>query len=263
MILSEPDVLGTLGSNSTRRKGIMTLGDVTTTVLNRLDRARPSGLGGSVARLDSGTPDIGALVDLDRRVDQRERSYAPTVTIFIVIQALAYIIAPLVARWSSVFLPAVVGASGGHVGVGGLPGADVPLAPGAGAAGSVGDDPGALHAVRRCGHGGDARPGFGLSPLNTVAGVTLAVMVVDASLGAPLQQISLLGDLPVTAARFYGIGNMAFAVLGACAVIVAASWLHAATDRRAAFVAVAGLFALAIVVDAGPMLGADFGGCRP
>lgn len=261
VILSEPDVLGTLGSNSTRRKGIMTLGDVTTTVLNRLDRARPSGLGGSVARLDSGTPDIGALVDLDRRVDQRERSYAPTVTIFIVIQALAYIIAPLVARWSrrssqlsSVLVAVTLGS------------AAFPvltflwrLAPAA-LQGPLVTIPalsmlcaGAAMAAMR------ARR-FGLSPLNTVAGVTLAVMVVDAPLGAPLQQISLLGYSPVTAARFYGIGNMAFAVLGACAVIVAASWLHAATDRRAAFVAVAGLFALVIVVDAGPMLGADFGG---
>jgi hypothetical protein len=261
LILSEPGLRGTLGSDSTRRQGIMTMGDVSATVLNRLDRPRPKGLGGAVARIERGAPDIGALVDLDRRVDQRERSYAPTVTIFIVIQALAYIIAPLVARRSgrSSQLPGVlVAVTLGSAAFPVLtflwrlmpvslqgPFVTIPALTMLCAAAALL----AMQARR-----------FGLSPLNAVAGVTLAVMVVDASLGAPLQQISLLGYSPVTAARFYGLGNMAFAVLGACAVIVAASWLHAATDRRAAFVAVAGMFALVVVVDAAPMLGADFGG---
>ncbi|MEZ5374171.1 MAG: hypothetical protein R2704_15880 [Microthrixaceae bacterium] len=261
VILSEAGVQGTLGSNSTRREGILTLGDVATTVLDRLDRERPEGLGGSVARLEAGEPDIGALVDLDERVDQRERSYAPTVTIFIVIQALAYIIAPLVARWArhSSQLPSILVAV--TVGSAAFPVLTFlwRLAPAALQGPFVTVPALALLCAGAATLAMRARR-FGLSPLNVVAGVTLTIMIVDAALGAPLQQVSLLGYSPVTAARFYGIGNQAFAVLGACAVIVAASWMHAAVDRRAAFVAVAGLFALVTVIDTAPMLGSDFGG---
>jgi hypothetical protein len=99
-----------------------------------------------------------------------------------------------------------------------------------------------------------------LSPLAWVMGATVAVLVVDVATGARLQTASILGYSPHTAARFYGLGNSAFAVLAGTTVLVAALHLEQAPRRREALVAVAALFALVLVVDGAPTLGDDVGG---
>ncbi len=99
-----------------------------------------------------------------------------------------------------------------------------------------------------------------LSPLAWVMGATVAVLVLDVATGARLQTASILGYSPHTAARFYGLGNSAFAVLAGTTVLVAALHLQHAPRRREALVTVAALFALVLVVDGAPSLGDDVGG---
>jgi hypothetical protein len=84
--------------------------------------------------------------------------------------------------------------------------------------------------------------------------------MVDVATGARLQVNSVLGYSPQTAARFFGIGNSAFAVLAATGILAAAIHFHHAHRRREALVAIACFLAFLIVVDGAPSLGGDVGG---
>jgi hypothetical protein len=70
----------------------------------------------------------------------------------------------------------------------------------------------------------------------------------------------MLGYSPQTAARFFGIGNSAFAVLAATGILAAAIHLQFAPRRREALVTVTGFLMLLIIVDGAPSLGGDVGG---
>ncbi|MEZ5322560.1 MAG: glycosyltransferase [Microthrixaceae bacterium] len=115
-----------------------------------------------------------------------------------------------------------------------------------------------------------------LSPIVWLAGLTVLVEVVDAATSGALQHVSLLGYTPVTAARFYGMGNMGYAILGAGAILLAGSWAAARRTMpeappsaesgrrrwtRAEGLTAAGvLFAVVLLVEVAPSMGADFGG---
>ncbi|MDQ1696935.1 MAG: hypothetical protein QOJ03_2288 [Frankiaceae bacterium] len=93
--------------------------------------------------------------------------------------------------------------------------------------------------------------------------VTAAVLVVDQLVGAPLQLSAPLGDNPIVAGRFHGMGNTDFALLCTAAVLIAAvvaGRLASESRRGLGLVVAAGLCLLAMVVDAAPSLGDDFGG---
>ncbi|HET6954380.1 MAG TPA: hypothetical protein VFI47_28705, partial [Acidimicrobiales bacterium] len=93
----------------------------------------------------------------------------------------------------------------------------------------------------------------------TVAAVSLAVLAADVVSGARLQMDSLLGYNPLVAGRFAGIGNIAFSVLGAAAVVLAAQVARGRSGRGAA----AGVLVVAVpvvVIDGWPRWGADVGG---
>lgn len=97
----------------------------------------------------------------------------------------------------------------------------------------------------------------------TGPGITAAILIADQFAGAPLQLAAPLGDNPIVAGRFHGMGNTDFALMCASMLICAglAGAAMRARGRRAAAVVVASLLSLvAVVVDAAPMLGDDFGG---
>jgi len=96
-----------------------------------------------------------------------------------------------------------------------------------------------------------------------VAATTATVLAVDVLAGSSLQVSSLYGLSPLIAGRFYGFGNIAFAVFAVSALLAAtwaASWLLDFGRPGAAAVAVAAVGAVAVVVDGWPSFGADFGG---
>lgn len=104
-----------------------------------------------------------------------------------------------------------------------------------------------------------ATPATAHAEVATVAGAGVLVFVGDALSGARLQIDSLLGYNALHAGRFVGFGNVAFAVLGAGAVLVA-SLLAAGRPRRAAWAAVAAVAVPVLAIDGAPHWGADFGG---
>jgi hypothetical protein len=95
------------------------------------------------------------------------------------------------------------------------------------------------------------------------AAVTVGAFTVDAALGAVMEPGSMLNSRPVNGGRWYGFGNVTFAVYASATLVVLgylAHRLRAAGRPRAALAAVA-LLGLGVVACEGwPSMGADFGG---
>ena len=102
-----------------------------------------------------------------------------------------------------------------------------------------------------------------LGPMLVVAIVTSTVLAADAISGSRLQLSSMMGLQPVVGGRFYGMGNVTFALF-VTSVVLAVTAVADALVRRGrrtaagAVVAIGGL--VAAVVDGHPSWGADGGG---
>jgi hypothetical protein len=100
-------------------------------------------------------------------------------------------------------------------------------------------------------------------PMVVVALATLLVLGGDVMLGSHLQISSLMGLQPVVGGRFYGMGNVTFALFATAALLlciaVSSHFVRRGHPRAAAIAAlVIGL--IAVVVDGYPGWGADGGG---
>lgn len=252
---------GYLHSPSTKRLGVVTITDVAPTILAELGIEAPAEMIGHPLRFHRTTPRMGDLRVIDRDASYRERVAYPITLIFIIFQAALYLLTML--------------AFGRRGGVGRLGGAlrwvvlaiaafpvstfilrlvpDVPrLGPG-GIAVLLAIDLTLVALVQR------ARR-HALSPLAWILGITAVVIMVDTATGVHMQTSSLLGYSLHIAARFYGLGNAAFAVLAVCALLWAAIHVQYAPRRREALVFAAAVLALVIFVDGLPSLGDDVGG---
>lgn len=98
-----------------------------------------------------------------------------------------------------------------------------------------------------------------VAPIAIVGGLTFAVLVVDMLLGGRLEEASLMGYFPTDGGRFYGFGNVAFALLATSALLVSTA-ASARLRPAAALTAVAAVGAIAVAVDGAPFWGADVGG---
>lgn len=104
-----------------------------------------------------------------------------------------------------------------------------------------------------------------LVPIAVIAAITTMVIGVDVIRGGGLGLISVLGVQPVAAGRFYGMGNVAFGIFSAAAIILAgclASMLQQPGGRQRwwGVVAVLAIGLTATAIDGSPEWGADFGG---
>lgn len=102
-----------------------------------------------------------------------------------------------------------------------------------------------------------------LGDVSVVAVVTLAVLALDVMFGSRLQLSTLMGLQPVVAGRFYGMGNVTYALFATAGLLLAtalADPLVRADRRRPAGLLVVAVGAFVVVVDAWPAWGSDFGG---
>ncbi|WP_353952085.1 hypothetical protein V6K52_01195 [Knoellia sp. S7-12] len=102
-----------------------------------------------------------------------------------------------------------------------------------------------------------------LGPLAFVAAVTVAVLAGDIITGSRLQQSSLMGLQPVVAGRFYGMGNVTFALFATSSILLATAVSSYLVSHRRPRVAAAVVFAIAVgtvIIDGAPFWGADGGG---
>ena len=254
-------VQGHLHSPSTRRADLVTLTDLSPTILSALGVEIPNQMIGSPLRFREGTADIAYLREINDVAVGREHIYYPMALTFIVVQALSYILIVLLLatqqglRGAAPFLRHLV-----------VTFAAWPLAtfvvraiPGAMELKSgthlLTWFVAALIAVTANRMRRHPLGGFG-----TVAGLTVGIMVSDLALGAPLQMSSILGYSPHTAARFTGIGNTAYAILGASTIIWSVVHVELSPRRREAVATVAAVLLVVLIADGAPWLGADVGG---
>jgi hypothetical protein len=102
-----------------------------------------------------------------------------------------------------------------------------------------------------------------LGPFGIVAAITAIILAVDVITGSRLMISSLMGLQPLVAGRFYGLGNVAFALFATgslLAATVVADSLIRRRRRALALAVVVVIGAVAVVVDGAPGLGSDFGG---
>jgi hypothetical protein len=102
-----------------------------------------------------------------------------------------------------------------------------------------------------------------LGPLAAMSALTAGVIGVDLMSGSHLQMSSIFGLQPLVGGRFYGMGNVAFALYAAAVLLLSAVMAHALSRRgagRLAALAVVSFGGIALAVDVLPAWGADFGG---
>lgn len=263
---------GWLYAPSTRRTRLVQITDLTATVLDRLGRTPPEGVGSVLETRPRNADTAAAVRDLDR-LDLAAETVRTNFVIFFVVliagQVLTYAAigaAYLRGRLDRARAGRAIRAVG--LAFGSAPAATflVNLGPWEATgrpaaalwAGLVAIS--ALLATLVLAGPWRHRP-FG--PVGAVAALTGVVLAVDVATGSHLQLNALYGLSPLVAGRFYGFGNVAFAVF-AMAALLTAAWagteLARRGDARRAAGAVLGIGAFAVAVDGWPSFGADFGG---
>jgi len=279
---------GVAVSGTTRRDGYLTLPDIAPTILERFSIPAPLSMTGTPIRLGEAGPVDRAMIDDYVRTNQlsvfRDRVTGPVTVVFIVLQALAYLLAALAltlrarlgTRWlrptrglllTVLAIPPVAFLSGltpyDRLGP---PGYVVALLLSAvGLAGGA-----AWLGGRWRGRAASIVP-----PLSIIT-LTWATMILDVLLyGGRLQMNTVFGYSPIVAGRFAGYGNFAFSLVAICAVVMVtgawAIWVlarrertgpRAGTRRERAWVlaAVATVLGFTVVVDGYPAYGSDVGG---
>lgn len=255
---------GLMKSSSTRRNGFVLLADVAPSILQLLDIPRPKSMNG---RPFSVGPTLGSAAErIDWMVDEtdaalfRDRVLTPTTILAMVVAGLVALAAVLTfeirrsgpwraaarfgASWLLGLVPAVYLArlfpfhdSGSAAFYGFLVAVALVLA-------AVYEIAGAGSVTRAT--------AIGLA-------VVVAVIAVDLVTGARLQLSTAFGYTPSIGVRFAGVGNVAYAYLGAATIFLAGLLAHRVGGRRGAWAAAALMFAM-LVVDAAPMFGGDVGG---
>lgn len=256
-----------LESASTREAGIVTLPDVAPTVLAHLGVERPSSMLGRpwFSRPASGDL-VAEAVDLDEESVFSYGVQPGVATGFVVAQVAAYVglLALFGLRRRGRAIPAGVPATGLEI---------VALAVAAFPLASYLAMGGMTHELGTAGFAAlllavdAALVGLAFvglrAPLDRLLGVaaaTLVVVVGDLALGERLQLNAVFGNSPIVAGRFSGLGNLAFSILGASAVVTATILVHRRARSARALGAAAALFALVVFVDGAPFLGSDVGG---
>ena len=271
---------GTLQSSSTRQPGLVQLSDVTVTALDHLGLARPSRLGGAPLRFVPGDGNdqrlaagrLTGLLDLDEASYKVHSLVVPFFYSWALLQLALYLSTAVLWRrgWGTspqrrrllVFTrrAAIVAAT--------VPAStflanlipwwrfSVPLLS---VVASVAIFATIISLLALLGPWRQRL--FG--PLAVVSASTVAVLAADVMTGSRLQLSSLLGLQPLVGGRFYGMGNVSFAVFATAALLLCiAVGNHLLTVRqpRMAAAAVAVIGSFAIIVDAAPSWGSDFGG---
>jgi hypothetical protein len=255
--------VGYLQSPSTQRLGLLTLTDLAPTILDQLGVVVPKGMIGHGLRVrtTNGPAPLARLQNLNSLAAYRERIYLPLTKGYVIFQTLIYLATILLfssrggVGKSSRWLERIV------LGIAAWPLATFVfrMIPGAWHLGAFGGAvvlllDGLLVWIAR------RRPTHRLSSLSRILFGTVALIVIDVCFGARLQQASILGYSPHTAARFTGIGNAAFASLVVCCVLWVGIHVQFGEHRRNALITATIVCALVFVVDGAPWLGSDVGG---
>ena len=287
---------GTLQSTSTRQEGLVQLADLTPTVLDHLSIPRPRSLGGAPLKfapssdnsVRSAEQRLNALRDLDEASYEVHGLVTPFFYGMALLQLTLYLVAALLWRrgWGaesrlgagtrSRHLSTAVPRRKKLLGVTrqvAIVAATIPVStflanllpwwrfpvPLLSVVASVVVFASVISLLALLGPW--RRQLFG--PLVVVCVSTMGVLAADVMTGSRLQLSSLIGLQPLVGGRFYGMGNVTFAVFATATLmlcIAVGDHLVSVRQPRMAAAAVAVVGSFAVVVDASPSWGSDFGG---
>ncbi len=279
---------GTLESASTRQPGLVQLTDLAPTILQHLGIARPPSLGGSPLQFvpsdgnseQSAVARLGPLLDDDEASHKVNSLVVPFFYGFVLLQLALYLIAAVLWRReggnlsrhgsSSISQRRQLLRITGRVAI---VAATVPVStflanllpwwrfslPLVSVVAAVAIFATAISLLALLGPW--RRHLFG--PLVVVCVVTMVVLAADVMTGSRLQLSSLLGLQPVIGGRFYGIGNVTFAVFATATLMLCTAvgnHFVQVQQRRVAAAAVAAIGLVAVIIDVSPSWGSDLGG---
>ncbi len=261
-------VPGYAHSPSTKRLGLIALTDLSPTILAAIGvdptmAPTSSGMIGHALRFHptSSLSKVDFLRNMNDLAGYRERIYLPLTKGYVIFQVIVYLLTMLLFSSRGSVGPLRTGLTWVVLAVAAWPLATfvfrmVPHAWVLGPFGApvmIAIDVGLVALAKRA----RRHP---LSPLSWILFATVAINVVDLCSGAALQQSSILGYSPHTAARFTGIGNAAFAALASTCVLWAAIHVQYAPRRREALLGAGLVCGVVLVADGAPFLGSDVGG---
>jgi hypothetical protein len=250
---------GLLRSATTRRAGYVQLADVAPTVLSLVGEDAPDSMEGRSFALGAGRPTdrIDRLADATDAAAFRDATLPAVVTTIIVVLVVLTLATALRTRLGRPARRLVE--AGLYAALGFVP-ATFLVGRVAVVRGNLATDGAAIALIaalfaaaamvveRR-------RPGLG--PIVAV-GAIVGLLSLDVLVGAPLQLNTTFGYSVAVAGRFTGLGNLAFALYGSAAIVLAALVAEHG-GRRGVRVAI-GLLAAVVLIEGLPMLGADDGG---
>ncbi|GAB2956164.1 hypothetical protein ACFMQL_00500 [Nonomuraea fastidiosa] len=251
-----PDAQGRLlGAASTHREDISIITDFTATVLSELGVPVPATVVGTPLKAGSAGASIAELRRDDATAQAIRSVKGGYFTVMAVLQVSFYLVAFLLLRRRKGLSPVRVAA----VALAALPVSSylVNLLPWSGLPQLVGGVLAWTAAVTLLAFAGPwrRRP---LGPLAVVAGVTALTLAGDLLTGTTLQLNSVMGYGADVGARYYGLGNIPFALL-ATGTLLAATVIAHRWPGRVGVGAIVALGAFAMVLG-GSGLGSDFGG---
>jgi hypothetical protein len=260
LLITGPNVSGTLVSPSTGRAGLVDIKDIAPTVLALQGKPIPDGLDGEVLQTQPGNaPDLQAFSALDQTSQFYESAKPGVIVGYVVAQTALFLAAWFLHRrngdipaWFSTAALAVAGfpcavylirwwTGGSHLGIlewSALTAALVAIIVGVSAAGARNQ----LHRLQRL--------------------MLLLIVVIcgDVLTGSYLQTSGIFGTTPLIGTRYFGLGNPATTLLLGAAVVWSALHVRFSADRTAALKRIALLFVGLTVIIGHPGLGADGGG---
>lgn len=259
---------GVGSSLATDRPGLITIVDLTPTILTTVGAPIPDGVLGREVLLEATNDGLAVVARIDEVARSTTEAYGPSVSSLFSVQTIVLALVALWLfetrhrrgwgpRWLGLLMTAAllslaswpVATFLAGLRPSGLPSPGITVLVTWAIAATIGI--GSLVLGRR---GPPARP------LLLVALTTTAVIAVDIVTGARLQASTILGHTAVAASRFHGVGNAAFGAFAAGALVAAALLVALGHDRRRAVSTAAALLAVVLVLDVAPGLGADFGG---
>ncbi|MCG5219693.1 alkaline phosphatase family protein [Streptosporangium soli] len=272
-IAGRPYAKGYLTASSTRQDALVTITDLTATAIDLLGLDAPAGLGGRVWQGGGDSPaataaTVGELADADLASQVLRTVRAPFFLVFVIVQVLFYAVAALAVRrgWGGSRVLAatrVVAVISGGIAVATFLAQLVPWwSLGSPMAGLIATILGFSCAIAGLAFAGPWRKSV-IGPLTVVAGITSLGLMLDVMTGSRLQVNAVTGYEPVTGGRFYGFGNIAFAVFATGTIMFLAGVAQPLLARGRKVLAVSvcvGYGALAVFADGWPSWGADFGG---
>jgi hypothetical protein len=250
---------GLLRSATTRRAGYVQLADVAPTILSLLGEEAPATIEGRGFQVSgpTGGDRIARLADASGAADFRGRVLPPLVTAIVLALGALALATRLRHRLGRRAPGMLVALALGALGL-------VPASFVIGRLAVVGSDvvryAAALIAVAALVAAGAIWAEHRARGLGAIVGVgaIVGLIAVDVALGAPLQVNTTFGYSVAVAGRFVGLGNLAFALFGSAAIVLAALIVDRAP--RGGLTLAVGLLAVVLLLEGLPMLGADVGG---